>query len=193
MWSQIAHTEGLIGQVGGWNVKDPEEACVLSLWSDRRAYEAFFKFVHDSVTYKNKQRDTYESLDISFGTSLVRMPGACRGLVDAIHGARVLRVADCVVRPSARNHFIDMQLTTWAPGMEAAEGMLGGAFSAMAESDRRFLVTTLWASEALHEAYAEDVLPGLQVVASGSGDLEAIQGRLIRLEPAWRIAGLAPG
>lgn len=190
-WGKIAAAEGLVGQVGGFCAQDPEEACVLALWTSRGAYDRFMAHVHDAVTYRNEQARAYERIEVTLGASLLRMPGACPSLAEALRRAAALRVADCRIRPAAREHFVDMQLTTWAPGMAAADGMLGGAFSVAEDDPRRFLVTTLWAGEEAHAAYARDVLPGLRATASVDDDLERIVGRLVRLEPTWRVVGAA--
>jgi heme-degrading monooxygenase HmoA len=78
--------------------------------------------------------------------------------------------------------------------MQRSAGMLGGAFSVAADDAddaRRFLVTTLWASEAAHAAYARDALPALREQANVADDLESITGRLIRVEPTWAVVGTA--
>ncbi|WP_262984150.1 YdbC family protein [Priestia megaterium] len=43
---------GFIGQLGGWNVEDETDACILALWEDGTTYQEFMKHTHDSIFYK---------------------------------------------------------------------------------------------------------------------------------------------
>lgn len=217
-WQKIAWAEGFLGQVGGWEADDSPavladgkaapsaaglggadaatgtaRACILSLWRDREAYEYFFEYTHDAVTYKNGQAAAYRGIDIQVATSLIRLPGAAtsvsatRSLREALRRARGLRLADCRIHARRQDHFIDMQLRHWGPGMREAPGMLGGVFSVVSRAVRRFLVATLWEDAASHQAYRRDALPGLQARTGAVDDLESITGRFVTLNDAWRV------
>ena len=160
-WSQIRATVGLIAQLGGWSTTG-HEACILAIWDDRPSYERFFRFVHDSVTYRQIQTRTYRRASIALGAGLIRMRGAAPTLADAAGESGFLRVADCQVQPARRNQFIDAQLRVWEPGMADCPGQLGGAFSVVEGTDDRFLVTTLWRDEDSHDGYVRDSQPGLK-------------------------------
>ncbi|MDI3092484.1 YdbC family protein [Priestia megaterium] len=64
-WAALAHVNGFIGQLGGWNVEDKTDACILALWEDGTTYQEFMKHTHDSIFYKSKQDQTYTNLDVS--------------------------------------------------------------------------------------------------------------------------------
>jgi len=185
-WRQIHAVAGFVAQVGGWSTAG-REACILAFWQDRSAYECFFRFVHDAVTYKSGQVRTYHRMKIAFADGLIRMRGAGPTLAAAAREARLLRVADCRVRRARRNHFVDAQLNVWEPGMAECAGQLGGMFSVVEDTEDRFLVTTLWRDEDSHDRYVRDELPRLKDEARPEGDLRGIVGRKVRLEREWTV------
>jgi heme-degrading monooxygenase HmoA len=63
-WSALAHVDGFIGQLGGWNIDQPTEAFVLGLWDNEETYQDFMKNTHDSIFYKSGQETTYHHLDV---------------------------------------------------------------------------------------------------------------------------------
>ncbi|MCP5045690.1 MAG: DUF4937 domain-containing protein [bacterium] len=189
MWKESAAAEGLVAQVGGWDTRNENEACILSVWESQQAYDLFYQYVHDAITTKNHQAGTYEKIEVLFADPVVHMRGELNNLADCAGSASGLRVADCIVKPGRQDHFVDMQLTQWAPAMQQAEGMLGGKFSRVREHDRRFLVTTFWASRRQHENYCEHVLPGCRKRAGVDDDIDSISGRFIHLVPGWNVSG----
>ncbi len=190
MWKDMAAVEGLTGQVGGWNTKNENEACILSAWESQQAYDLFYTYVHDAITYKNRQAGTYKIIDILFSDPLIHMSGELNDMVECADSALFLRVADCTVRKGCRDHFVDMQLTEWVPAMQQVEGMLGGKFSRVREYENRFLVTTFWAGEEQHTNYCEQVLPDCRKRANVDDDVDSISGRFIRLVPEWNVIGI---
>ncbi len=107
-------------------------------------------------------------------------------LQTAIRTAQYLRIADCLVRPERRSHFIEMQKTVWQTGMAAS--MLAGAFW---QDNSRFLVTTLWASKAAHQEYIDTQFPLLQKLACPENDLSA--GVHLPLVPKWTVIAKSEG
>ena len=96
--------------------------------------------------------------------------------------ARLLRVADCRLKPGREQHFCRVQREIWAPGMAAA-GMLRGW---LGKCDQRFLVFSLWPSRQLHQAYQQGPFTALRAAAEAPLDLESVEGSQVDLEASWR-------
>ncbi|WP_430487930.1 YdbC family protein [Priestia flexa] len=64
-WAALAHVDGFIGQLGGWNVEDETDTCIIALWKDEDSYQEFMKYTHDSIFYSSNQDQTYTALDVS--------------------------------------------------------------------------------------------------------------------------------
>lgn len=190
-WAPIAHCDGLVGQVGGWDQHG--RACILGAWRDAAALAAFMAHAHDAITEASDQGATHDHMAVLRLPRLLRMPGAARRFGDALAQAAFLRVADCTVPAARRTHFVGAQLRVWAPGMARCPGMLGGAFSgavdpaALAAPTARYLVTTLWGTAADHQAYVDGPFAGLRAAAAAGADLAAITGHRVTLEPGWRV------
>jgi quinol monooxygenase YgiN len=148
--------------------------------------------MHDPIVTRCGQRQTYESCATAVLRGVFRMPGEAGRLEDAFASARLIRVADCRVRPERREHFVDAQLTVWAPGMAKAPGMLGGIFTVSATDPTRFLVLTGWANAAAHAAYAKDRVPALRALATLDEDVLTLEGRRVAVEPSWLVSPASP-
>lgn len=61
-WKKLSDVPGFLGQWGGWNLKEPMEACILSLWSDQESYQTFMSQIHDRIFLNSNQEATYKSI-----------------------------------------------------------------------------------------------------------------------------------
>lgn len=190
-WAPIACATGLVGQVGGWNQHG--QACVLAMWADGASYERFFAHVHDAITEFNDQARTFTHLSVTLAQGLLILPGEAVGIGAALRTTGLLRVADCRVRGGRVPHFVRAQMRVWAPGMAGCSGMLGGRFSAVEADEGRYLVTTLWADEASHEAYREGPFRALRQRAQASDDLDEVVGHRVIVDPRWRVVPVEGG
>lgn len=186
-WNQTAKAPGFIAQTGGWDATDENLACIVAFWENEVALSRFMKEQHDVIFNRNKQKDTYDNIEIRHFNTLFDMEGNAGSLPEVIWQGNVLRVADCLVKPGREVHFETMQQDVWKPGMQSAAGMLGGYFSRINNAERRYLVTTFWDNEESHEKYRQEKLPTLQQQAGIQEDLQDIKGRLIILEKSWKI------
>jgi quinol monooxygenase YgiN len=184
-WAPLADVPGLVCQIGGWDEASPGTACVLAIWRDAEAYDRFMRDRHDALFEATGQAGTYSALQVATGRAMFEMPGAERDAVRALARARVLRVADCEVRPGRVEHFRDVQERVWAPGMASADGMLGGVVSDLGAG--RHLVTTGWRDEASHGRYATDAVPALRELAGAADDLLTIRGHRVGLTAGWTV------
>jgi hypothetical protein len=87
---------------------------------------------HDRLQRETGQAGSHESLSMDVGDVVLEMPSAAAGPPAGLTGARLLRVADCTVRPDHEEHFRGVQQQVWAPAMTRADGMLGGMFVRLA-------------------------------------------------------------
>ena len=191
-WAPIREMEGFLGQCGGWQARDQDSssACILGLWRSPQHHEDFLTTgPHDAIMARNGQGETMRSWRTLLFSTLFAMPGDFPDLVQALEKAPVdafLRVADCAVSTERSMAFRTAQEQIWLPAMRDSEGMLGGLFSL--EEPDRFLVATLWKSEAHHQAYVEGILPGCRErVAAMGGEPDRLTGAAFPLESQWTI------
>lgn len=63
-WSDLAGLPGFLGQMGGWNVHEPTEACIVSFWQDTDTYQHFMQNHHDAIFHKTGQAHSYRKITI---------------------------------------------------------------------------------------------------------------------------------
>lgn len=190
-WRRIRYVDGLIAQVGGYDDNNPAAACILAVWRDERSHQQFMANAHDAVTSENHQADHYQDIEVRHFSVVSRMPGQRARLFDALSASRLLRIAECNVKPDRRNHFVRTQLDVWTPGMASAKGMFGGTFLRACADENHFFVITAWQDEELHQMYADHHLPSLRQRAAPDDDLVSMSGRRVVLEPNWTVVGVA--
>ena len=61
-WKKIAIADGFIAQLGGWNVNNQSEACILSVWEHKVDLDIFMEDLHDQIFENNNQLETYNSI-----------------------------------------------------------------------------------------------------------------------------------
>lgn len=188
-WSKLASVDGCGGQVGGWNLRDPHQACILGLWRDEDAYRRFMAEEHDRIFQGNEQGRTYSSIAVALFESVIEIPGSEPTMQAALANGRVLRVADCAVRIGREQSFYDVQREIWNPAMQSSQGQLGGLVSQMpaTESSHRHLVSSFWTRAAAHDDYVAKRENALRERAQIERDVEGMRSSLILLEPAWTV------
>ncbi|USN48514.1 MAG: YdbC family protein [Pseudobdellovibrionaceae bacterium] len=185
-WQELSDVDGFIAQFGGWDLKNSGDACILGLWKDKESYDQFMNHVHDNVFETNSQENTYESISVGLFDTVLDMPGLHSNLVTSLCDGKYLRVADCKVKPDHVDHFVAVQREIWIPEMAKAKGMIGGNFNRSPCEDR-FIVTTLWTEQKLHDEYSKNIVPSLREKANVSNDLIHMTGRFVLLEPTWEV------
>jgi hypothetical protein len=186
-WKALKGVNGFIGQIGGWDLKNNSNACVLGAWENWGAYRHFMDNLHDQLFHKNKQNQSYESISVTLFESLFDIPGVYKQLRDSLTKGRLLRVADITVFDNREQHFIKVQKEIWNPGMNKASGMYSGAFNKVSGAFNRYLVTTIWVDEISHKKYVESILPVLRLQAEVEKDIISIQGRFVLLDDKWTV------
>lgn len=185
-WRSIGSAPGFIAQLGGWD-NASGNACILGLWKDYNSYTNFMDTIHDTITEENFQEATYTGITTTLFDKLLEMPGSAGSLPLALKNSAFIRVADCIVKSGHENIFIEKQSTIWNPGMQEAEGMLGGAVWKSSENNHRFLVSTFWDSIKAHSNYTANKLPQLRVKAEPEKNLNQLTGFGIPKETNWTV------
>ena len=191
-WTDLARLDGFCGQVGGWNLRDPRQACILALWRDEAAYRTFMAEEHDRIYAKNEQRQTYSSIAVALFESVIDIPGSAPDMTAALGQGLVLRVFDCGVIPGREQSFLEAQREIWNPGMGTAPGQLGGLVSHLpptAESHRH-LVCSFWDRAATHDDYVATRADSLREQAQPERDVTEMRVSQILLDPAWTVRPL---
>ncbi len=186
-WSTIASTSGFIGQFGGWDLKRPEEACILSIWRNQESFDNFMMSIHDDITDGNNQASTYKNLQVKFFVPKMDMKGQYDTLFQAAPFGSYIRIADCFIKEESRSHFLNAQESVWIPAMSKTKGMLGGSFNEDIADNKHYLVTTFWDNEENHSKYTQSQVPRLRDQADVSNDLTQITGRFIQIENSWSV------
>ena len=183
-WALLRGEEGFVCQVGGWDERSPDTAGVLAVWTVAESYERFMRDHHDAIVRASGQQETYRSVRVATGASILEMPGD-RDKVEVLVTAALLRVDDCVLLPGHGDHFGRVEEHVWSPGMVSVDGMLGGLFSHVGE--RRYLTITGWRDARSHERFEHDRVPVLRAAAGTARDLLQIKSHVLSLVPAWTV------
>ena len=143
--------------------------------------------LHDKIFFRNKQRESYNSISVSYFNKKLDMHGSKKSIPDVIQESKFLRIADCSVKPEKIEHFEEVQRSVWIPGMQGSQGMLGGEFSKAENSKPRYLVSTFWDSEKNHSNYVDSSLPKLKLKSDVTNDINYIVSKQILLVDSWKI------
>jgi len=187
-WKEISSISGFLGQVGGWDLKAPDDACIVCLWQDQFSYKEFMEKEHDRIFLDNNQAAVFEKIEVTLLEPTSIMPGVHKNMLDCLHLAKAIRVADCFVIPEREEHFNQAEKQIWIPGMAQAQGMLAGSYNKALGKDVRYIVTTLWASLEEHNQYAQTLMPEMQKKSEVSHDIKRMLGRVIVLDDNWLVA-----
>jgi heme-degrading monooxygenase HmoA len=180
-WEALRAVPGFVGQVGGWSVRDPATAHVFAFWASRTDHERFLAGLHDGLAAA--QAGTFARIRVRLFDQRLAIREPFRPRFAEVGQ---LRVAHCLVHPQRVEHFTDAQAKVWNPGMGGAPGMLGGVFAQAAGAE--FLVLSMWASAADHEAYRTQRFAELRRRAGAAEDLAEVVGDLVEVERAWSVA-----
>ncbi|MCB2156100.1 YdbC family protein [bacterium] len=191
-WSSLADCDGFILQVGGWNLRAKNEACVIGLWRDEASYSAFMRDIHDSITTISHQEKTYDSCRTERFDVQLRMDGTSHNLSEGISNAEVLRIARCKLRPGREERFTEVQESIWIPGMRGA-GMSCGLFGKhKSDPSPTCIVISAWETEQVHAAYVDGPFRDLRRRASIEDDVSELSGALVKLLSEWTCLGQRP-
>ncbi len=191
-WSKTSESDGFIAQTGGWNLKNPNEACIIAFWKNKESLQNFMNHLHDSIFIDNQQITTYANIQIKYFDSFLNIDGIAKNISEATQKSKFIRIADCLVNKDKIHHFEEMQQSIWMPSMKKAKGMQRGKFSINEQNRYNYLVSTFWDTEKNHQNYIENQLPTNQKLTNISSDLQTIDGKFIAIEKKWNIFKTPP-
>ena len=70
-WQKISQAEGFIAQIGGWNINNNKQACIMAFWQDKNHLDIFMQSIHDEIVAANKQENSYSSIKIDYFESAI--------------------------------------------------------------------------------------------------------------------------
>lgn len=184
-WRKIKNAEGFLGQLGGWDQHNQNEACILSFWKDSRAYKNFMDHIHDGIFENSNQRNTYVNISVQIYKKKNDINSI--DITTILGKGNILRVADCLVKNGFHADFEDKQLEVWNKGMTDAQGMLSGVFSQSINDHDRYLVASIWEDATSHQNYADNNLPFLKKRSAVEDTTLSITGNLIEINPLWTV------
>ena len=186
-WIKTADAEGFIAQVGGWDLKNNSEACIISFWDNKDFLENFMNDLHDTIFDKNKQADTYNSIDISHFVDRLNIEGRSDLLRNAIKTGKSLSIADCNLNSEKSVHFEKVLKEIWTPGKKRSEGMPEGIFSKSSNNNLRYLVLTFLNSIENQNNNVLNMLAAYGNKTTISDDITKMKERVIKLVDSWQI------
>ena len=107
-WGKLASAPGFLGQVGGWDTKSENTACIISLWRDPTSYESFMGSLHNEIVAGSGQSQTYRSISVTLFDDMMAIPGSRGMTLEALEEGRIVRVADCTLKRGREGHFLEM-------------------------------------------------------------------------------------
>ena len=188
LWLETAHSEGFISQLGGWE-QESNRAVILARWTDMESVKNFMSAAHDPIAEKTNQVGSYSDISVSYLSAVMCIPAFNQEGSKEQAGCGFIRITDCYIDPDKMNEFIQEQKTLWNPGMQQAEGMLGGQLWQFNDESDRYLITTFWEGEVAHRHYMAAYFPRLKQQAA-TDIIHTISGHNIRTEPSWKIIPL---
>ena len=187
-WDDIKNVDGLIFQLGGWNTKDEEIACKLALWESEQHYSDFHLNIHDSLAAKAGHQHLYYKIETAFFNIISPFSSGVK-LQAVLQNSSFVRLADCWVKHQYIDIFLAAQKDLWIPAMQNTTGMQGGFFSQNSVDNERFLVSSFWENEFLHEEYTKNILPQLRNEAKVKDTINEIKGYYFKTVPLWTAIG----
>ncbi|MET9495157.1 YdbC family protein [Streptomyces sp. NPDC006552] len=179
-WAGLLGEPGFRGQGGGWSRQRPDVAHVFGFWESRAFYDSFMARAHDRLAAG--QSGTYRKMQAKLFDHVFDLK---TGFEPRFTDTDVVRIAHCTVRADRAEHFTLMQRQVWNPAMAGSPGMVRGLFAAAPKDE--FLVLSMWLSAAERGKYQADRVERLSLRAQTETDIEAIDGDIVQLEPAWTV------
>jgi len=185
-WQGLAGCDGFRGQTGGWSLADHDEAVILGFWRDEAAVDAFMSERHDPLFEASRQQPLIQEIQVSrwrrVGLASSQPPLA--GIAGRDGG--YLRIAEIRLLPNRADHLMQTQGDIWDPAMRAAGVLACGLWRAEAE-EARFLSLSLWRSRESEREWRAGPFFDCWRRAGVEDDCEDVTGRLVSVEPDWRV------
>ncbi|SDL87774.1 YdbC family protein [Sediminibacillus halophilus] len=187
MWNALKQCNGFLGQFGGWEETNSYTASIYSFWETLDDYRHFMEHTHDSIVEGTNQQKTYNSISIDLFERQFNLSEE-RDIYNVLEKAHFVRIALATVKCEFIPRFIYFQQGIWNPGMQQAEGMLGGVFARSREVENQFLVLSGWKSAYDHRQYMQSFFPSLLEAANPKRDVSFLVGEQFSIQETWRVS-----
>ena len=186
-WKPFANIQGFMGRIGGWNIKNPLEASLITFWEDDQTFQAFSDTQETSGINSYPSNEYLSLINTQVYQKKIDILGLTKQEVfsSIADGGHLLKIGDCRVKENSKEHFLLMQQSVWNLGMANTPGMNTGLVAESKGKSNRYLILTRWKNEEEYKAYEEHILPKLLNWAYEGQVEEQFQGRLIELEQDW--------
>lgn len=177
-------SSGFLGQVGGWEQQDSQQACLATFWRDENAFLRSMTLVGDAEAGEPHDQ-TYLALSMESFEHLLEIPAQSQEMGDALWRATCLTVTEYWVRKGRVPHFLSMQRRVWRPGSQLVPGHLFGLLFKDQSLPHRFLSVHFWEQPEQVQEYRQDKALVLMELSQLEQDVESQSQHLILLEPRW--------
>jgi heme-degrading monooxygenase HmoA len=184
-WIALKGLDGFLGQAGGWNIRNLQEACIIALWKDLDAYESFMNDHHDVIFEKSNQRHTYEKISVVLYEKMLDILGTSPDLLRLFRIGKLLKITECIVHKGQQEFFEKMQQEIWK--MAESEGMLAGVVSKSLTNNNHYFVASIWKNKELHQKYVQTKLPFLHEQSQLTEITREIAETIVELEELWTV------
>ncbi len=122
-WSETEKSNGFIAQVGGWDLKNKNEACIISLWESRKSLNNFMTNTHDTIFNRIKQDKTYTTIEVKYFDSANSISDNYELLKEEIKDSKYLRIETLKVSKDEIEDFKKAEInhSTAIPGKEISK------------------------------------------------------------------------
>ncbi len=185
-WSRIKEVKGFIGQAGGWDEQDGNDACILSLWRDPDSHEYFMKRTHDIIFFDTHQSRYYNRLDIQFFELMYEMIPPMSPIASALIDAKMLRVDIFKSEHTGRGQ-IEQLSNTWMIDMKNKREILIGAFLRNIANPSELMLVSFWKSGHSHKRSLDEIFPALKIMIRNTASFTHLKSRQVHLQEYWKI------
>lgn len=148
-WSKLFGANGFIGQVGGWGFSPEDElnnACILGYWETRELYCNFMCKLHDQITDKSKQENTYQQSTVEIFETKHFLCGKLGPTLKFCKEVTYIHVSRYTISRNECETFLEKLNTNWLPIMESNGLLCGscGSYSSEVNDIDYWLIITFW-------------------------------------------------
>ncbi len=93
-WRDLKGYPGFLGQIGGWNVADPQEACILAFWENHDSYQSFMSDQHDEIFARSRQKGTYYKISVDIVEVKQRIELNHMSMIEVLQRSKMLYVVN---------------------------------------------------------------------------------------------------
>lgn len=192
-WGVLAGQPGFRGLAGGWRSDVPNQAVLISYWTDSQTLTHFMDTFYAPLVHEHGLYGTTIKMAFTDWSLETWVPGECDTIHRAFPKANLLRIVRCGIKQSQIPNFLESQRAIWNPGLLKAPGHLMGAISSGLPQRSDFLATMFWRSAADHQHYLDTAFGDLYTRSGLGGDTTWLEGMRVGMEPRWTVTPLDEG